>query len=108
MESINETNTEINSAMDELYSSTLENFIEGTIIKGTIVGLNNNDVVIDIGYKSEGNISINEFSDLSEDPVGEHVEVFLEQLEDDDGAIVISKKRAEQQQAWDYVVNECK
>ena len=45
MESINETNTEINSAMDELYSSTLENFIEGTIVKGTIVGLNNNDVV---------------------------------------------------------------
>ena len=99
---------EINSAMDELYDSTLESFIEGTIINGKIVGINNNDVIIDIGYKSEGIIPMNEFTDLAEDPIGEQVEVYLEKLEDDDGVIVISKKRAEQQQAWNYVVNECK
>ena len=99
---------EINSAMDELYDSTLESFIEGTIINGKIVGINNNDVIIDIGYKSEGIIPMNEFADLAEDPIGEQVEVYLEKLEDDDGVIVISKKRAEQQQAWNYVVNECK
>ena len=67
----------------------------------------NNDVIIDIGYKSEGAVSTSEFAELSENPVGEEVEVFLECLEDDHGGIVISKRRAEQQRAWDYVVNEC-
>ena len=62
---------ETNSAMDELYDSTLESFIEGTIINGKIVGINNNDVIIDIGYKSEGIIPMNEFTDLAEDPIGE-------------------------------------
>ena len=109
METLNTNNNEpTNSALDELYSSTLENFIEGSIIKGTIINIVDNNVVIDIGYKSEGLIPLNEFKDLDEDPKGSEVEVYLECLEDDDGAIIISKRRAEQQQAWDYVVNECK
>jgi len=109
METLNTNSNEpVNTALDELYSSTLENFIEGSIIKGTIINIVDNNVVIDIGYKSEGVIPLNEFNDLDEDPKGSVVEVYLECLEDEDGAIVISKKRAEQQQAWDYVVNECK
>ena len=109
METLNTNNNEpTNSALDELYSSTLENFIEGSIIKGTIINIVDNNVVIDIGYKSEGLIPLNEFKDLDEDPKGSEVEVYLECLEDEDGAIIISKRRAEQQQAWDYVVNECK
>ncbi|MEC8314070.1 MAG: 30S ribosomal protein S1 [Verrucomicrobiota bacterium] len=109
MEILNTNNNEpANSALDELYSSTLENFIEGSIIKGTIINIVDNNVVIDIGYKSEGLIPLNEFKDLDEDPRGSEVEVYLECLEDEDGAIIISKRRAEQQQAWDYVVNECK
>ena len=109
METLNTNNNEpVNSALDELYSSTLENFIEGSIIKGTIINIVDNNVVIDIGYKSEGLIPLNEFKDLDEDPKGSEVEVYLECLEDEDGAIIISKRRAEQQQAWDYVVNECK
>lgn len=109
METLNTNNNEpANSALDELYSSTLENFIEGSIIKGTIINIVDNNVVIDIGYKSEGLIPLNEFKDLDEDPRGSEVEVYLECLEDEDGAIIISKRRAEQQQAWDYVVNECK
>ena len=109
METLNTNNNEpTNSALDELYSSTLENFIEGSIIKGTIINIVDNNVVIDIGYKSEGLIPLNEFKDLDEDPKGSEVEVYLECLEDEDGAIIISKRSAEQQQAWDYVVNECK
>ena len=103
-----ENNTANDAAMDELYSSTLENFIEGSIIEGTILKIVDNNVIIDIGYKSEGTIPLNEFTNLDETPEGKKVEVYLECLEDEDGAIVISKKRAEQQQAWDYVVNECK
>ena len=95
------------AAMDVLYEGTLANFTEGSIVTGRIIRVHDGDVTIDIGYKSEGVIDVNEFKDLEENPVGLEVDVFLERLEDDDGVIVISKKRAEQQKAWDYVVNEC-
>ncbi|MAW40470.1 MAG: 30S ribosomal protein S1 [Kiritimatiellaceae bacterium] len=93
--------------MDVLYEGTLANFTEGSIVTGRIIRVHDGDVTIDVGYKSEGVIDVNEFKDLEENPVGLEVDVFLERLEDDDGVIVISKKRAEQQKAWDYVVNEC-
>jgi small subunit ribosomal protein S1 len=95
------------AAMDVLYEGTLANFTEGSIVTGRIIRVHDGDVTIDVGYKSEGVIDVNEFKDLEENPVGLEVDVFLERLEDDDGVIVISKKRAEQQKAWDYVVNEC-
>lgn len=107
MENLTQTEAAQEAAMDALYESTLAQFTEGSIIKGTIIRVQNNDVIIDIGYKSEGAVSTSEFAELSENPVGEAVEVFLECLEDDHGGIVISKRRAEQQRAWDYVVNEC-
>jgi small subunit ribosomal protein S1 len=104
------TNTEVavdNAAMEAMYEETLKNFTEGSIVTGKIISVHDGDVLIDIGYKSEGVVDANEFKDLDEDPVGQEVEVFLEQLEDRDGMIVLSKRRAEQQRAWDYVVNEC-
>ena len=96
-----------NSEMNALYEGTLSKFTEGSIITGKIIRVHDGDVTIDIGYKSEGVIDINEFKDLGDDPVGHEVDVYLERLEDDDGVIVISKKRAEQHKAWEYVVNEC-
>lgn len=95
------------AAMEAMYDETLKNFTEGSIVAGKIISVHDGDVLIDIGYKSEGIVPVQEFKDLDEDPVGQEVEVFLEQLEDKDGMIVISKRRAEQQRAWDYVVNEC-
>lgn len=95
------------AAMDALYEGTLANFKEGSIVTGRILRVHDGDVTIDIGYKSEGVVDVSEFRDLDENPVGQEVDVFLEHLEDDNGVIVISKKRAEQQKAWDYVVNEC-
>ena len=95
------------AAMEAMYDETLKNFNEGSIVSGKILSVIDGDVLIDIGYKSEGIVSAQEFKDLEEDPIGQEVEVFLEQLEDKDGMIVISKRRAEQQRAWDYVVNEC-
>jgi small subunit ribosomal protein S1 len=95
------------AAMDALYEGTLANFTEGSIVTGRIIRVFDGDVTVDIGYKSEGVIDVNEFKDLEENPVGLEVDVFLERLEDDDGVIVISKRRAEQQKAWNYVVNEC-
>ncbi len=95
------------AAMEAMYDETLKNFIEGSIVTGKILSVYDGDVLIDIGYKSEGIVSVQEFTDLEEEPVGQEVEVFLEKLEDDHGMIVLSKRRAVQQRAWDYVVNEC-
>ena len=108
METTTQTDWDAQDAtMDALYEGTLANFTEGSIVTGRIIRVHDGDVTIDIGYKSEGVIDVNEFKELDENPVGLEVDVFLERLEDDDGVIVISKKRAEQQKAWDYVVNEC-
>jgi len=95
------------AAMEAMYDETLKNLNEGSIVTGKILSVVDGDVLIDIGYKSEGIVSAQEFTDLEEDPVGQEVEVFLEQLEDKEGMIVLSKRRAVQQRAWDYVVNEC-
>ena len=95
------------ATMEAMYDETLKNFTEGSIVTGKVLSVHDGDVLIDIGYKSEGIVSVQEFSDLEEDPVGQEVEVFLEQLEDKEGMIVLSKRRAVQQRAWDYVVNEC-
>ena len=95
------------AAMEAMYAETLKNFTEGSIVNGKIISVRDDDVLIDIGYKSEGVVSAQEFKDLQEDPIGQEVEVFLEHLEDDHGMVVLSKRRAEQQRAWDYVVNEC-
>lgn len=95
------------AALEAMYDETLKNFTEGSIVTGKILSVHDGDVLIDIGYKSEGIVSVQEFNDLEEDAVGQEVEVFLERLEDDHGMIVLSKRRAVQQRAWDYVVNEC-
>jgi small subunit ribosomal protein S1 len=95
------------AAMEVMYEETLKNFSEGSIVKGKILSVHDGDVLIDIGYKSEGIVPVQEFTDLEEEPVGQEVEVFLERLEDEHGMIVLSKRRAVQQRAWDYVVNEC-
>ncbi|MDH3982371.1 MAG: S1 RNA-binding domain-containing protein, partial [Kiritimatiellaceae bacterium] len=108
MESITNTIVEADAAaMEAMYDETLKNFTEGSIVTGKILSVFDGDVLIDIGYKSEGIVPVQEFTDLEEEPVGQEVEVFLEKLEDDHGMIVLSKRRAVQQRAWDYVVNEC-
>ncbi|MCF7849441.1 MAG: 30S ribosomal protein S1 [Kiritimatiellales bacterium] len=93
--------------MEAKYDETLKNFTEGSIVTGKVIALRDDDVLIDIGYKSEGTIDNQEFKNLDELAIGDEIEVFLEQLEDDHGMVVLSKRRAEQQRAWDYVVNDC-
>ena len=108
MESATNTDMAVDSAaMEAMYDETLKNLSEGTIVTGKIIKVGDGDVLIDIGYKSEGIVPIQEFDDLEENPIGQEVEVFLEQLEDKEGMVVLSKRRAVQQRAWDYVVNEC-
>lgn len=87
-----------------LLDASLQNFKEGTIIKGTIVALRGKEAVIDIGYKSEGIVDLDEFENPEELQVGQEIEVLLERLEDDYGNVVLSRQKAAQKQNWDKIV----
>jgi len=96
------------SLMEELLkSSTVDNLVEGSIIKGTIIEIRPTEVVIDIGGKSEGIVNANEFVDISELQVGSEIEVFLEKLEDREGNPVVSFDKAEQKKNWEKIVENC-
>jgi small subunit ribosomal protein S1 len=95
------------ASMEKLYAETLKNFTEGSIVKGRVLEVRPTEVLVDIGYKSEGAISLSEFKSGEEPHAGDDLEVLLEKLEDDDGMVVLSKQRAEQQRSWDRVVDTC-
>lgn len=96
--------TEKQSALSKLYEESLKDIKEGAIVKGRVVEVRPGNVVVDINYKSEGVIPAEEFSDLATLKPGDEVEVILEQIEDEDGHIVLSKQKAEQQRMWDNVL----
>lgn len=89
---------------DEGSISTME---VGQILKGAIVEVSPDFVVIDVGLKSEGLISTNEFTP-SELNLGEEVEVFLERAEGEDGQIILSRDKARRQRKWEYILHHCK
>ncbi|MBU4200164.1 MAG: 30S ribosomal protein S1 [Verrucomicrobia bacterium] len=91
--------------MAKMYEETLKNFKEGSIVKGKVLEVRNNEVTVDIGYKAEGVIQAEEFRDLAQVKPGDEIEVTLEQIEDDDGNIILSKQKAEQQRMWDNVLS---
>ncbi|MEM9445647.1 MAG: 30S ribosomal protein S1 [Verrucomicrobiota bacterium] len=90
--------------LEELLAASLQNFKEGSIINGTIIEKRPKEVVIDIGYKSEGAVGLDEFEEPSEVEVGQEIEVLLEKLEDDEGMVVLSYQKAAQKQNWDKIV----
>lgn len=93
--------------MMAMYAETLKTFTEGAIVKGQVVEVRPQEVLVNIGYKSEGLLAAAEFKNLSEVHVGDEVEVFLERLENEHGMVVLSKTRAEQQRNWDNVTASC-
>jgi len=95
------------ASMAAKYEETLRRFKEGSIIQGRVTEVRSNEVVVDIGFKSEGIVPGEEFKDLAAIKVGDTLEVLLEQTENDDGQIVISKQKAEQQRNWDRVLETC-
>ena len=90
--------------MQELIAKSLRDFKEGSIVRGRILEIRPREVLVDIGYKSEGVIPVSEFDDMSEVEVGDEVEVLLEKLENEDGMIVLSKEKAAHKQNWDKIV----
>ncbi|MBV9463308.1 MAG: 30S ribosomal protein S1 [Verrucomicrobiae bacterium] len=95
------------AVLQELFANTIKDFAEGSIIKGRIIQIGPKEVIVDIGYKSEGVISADEFSNLDELQIGDEIEVLLVQLENNEGMVVLSKSQAEQKLNWDKIVAAC-
>ncbi|RKX34861.1 MAG: 30S ribosomal protein S1 [Verrucomicrobia bacterium] len=94
--------------MQELLAqSTFETLKEGSIVPGTITEIRQNEVVVDIGGKSEGVISANEFPDLGELEVGTQIDIYLERLENRDGNPLLSFDKAEQKKNWENILLKC-
>lgn len=94
--------------MEELLAqSSFENLKQGAIVPGTITEIRQNEVVVDIGGKSEGVISASEFVDLGELQAGSQIDVYVEKLEDVDGSPLLSFDKAEQKKNWENILSKC-
>jgi small subunit ribosomal protein S1 len=82
-------------------------FAAGNIVKGTIIEVRPKEVLVDIGYKSEGVISANEFEDIKTVKVGDQIDVLIEKLEDKEGMVILSKEKAEFKQNWERILTIC-
>ena len=89
---------------DKVYDNTFVQLNDGELIQGTVVGLTKTDVVLNIGFKSDGLISLNEFRDLQSLKVGDEVEVMIVEKEDRDGHLNLSRKQARITRAWERIV----
>ena len=90
----------------EILDSTIKDLKEGEIVQGEIIQVTQDHVIVDVGYKSEGRIPIAQFKDREGNvtvKVGDSVRVYLEQWEDDDGEIVLSKDKADQLRVWEEI-----
>ena len=94
--------------MGKLYEESIKEFQTNTIIKGKVLNIIGNDVIVDIGYKSEGLIQISEFPEPASIKIGDEIEVFLEGVEDDSGLIGISKSKADRIRGWERIISTCK
>jgi len=90
--------------MAQLIANSLRDFKEGSIVKGHVLEIRAREVLVDIGYKSEGVIPLSEFDDIDDLQAGDEVEVLLERLEDDNGMVRLSKEKAAHKQNWEKIV----
>src|SRR6188474_859711 len=89
--------------MQDLLAKSYRDFKEGSIVKGRVLEIRPREVLVDIGYKSEGVIPSSEFEDIESMEVGDEVEVLLERLENDEGMVVLSKEKAAYRQNWNKI-----
>lgn len=108
IEDVSERVTE-KEELEKLYEETFRTIKEGSIVKGTIMKIRTEGVMLDIGYKSEGMIPIQEFTgdELKKIKVGDAIEVYLEEKEDDEGNIVLSKDKADKIKIWEAIGEAC-
>jgi len=92
--------------LEDLYRQSLQDLEEGEVVRGYIVAIKDAEVLVDVGYKSEGTIPLEEFQRSGIVPVvGEEIEVYLEMKEDSEGLIVLSKEKADKIKVWDVITH---
>ncbi len=96
----NSNPTEVSDELEKKYSSTFGDISEHSLIEGRVVGMNDRDVLIDIGFKSEGIIDRSEFKADDLPVIGDQVEVYLEFIEDASGNTILSKEKADFMRRW--------
>src|SRR5262245_58639881 len=93
--------------MEEALKQSDKRFAAGQIVKGTIIEVRPKEVLVDIGYKSEGSVPGNEIEDIKTVKIGDEIDVLIEKLEDKDGMVVLSKEKAEFKKNWDKILTIC-
>ena len=109
IEDINLDPAELNSLLSGLSSvadvggADLKNMSPGSILKGVVVGMSGDFVIVDVGLKSEGQVAKSEFDEAGV-AIGDQVEVLLEQMEDEEGSVVLSKRKADRIRGWEQIL----
>ena len=89
--------------LEQAYDTTLNKVADNEVVNGTVTAINKREVIVNIGYKSDGIIPISEFRYNPDLKVGDHVEVFIENTEDKKGQLLLSHKKARESRSWDRV-----
>ncbi len=94
--------------IEQLYAESIKSFAVDSILPGKVINIINDEVVVDVGYKSEGTVPLRDFDDPSSVDIGETLEVLLEATEDESGTIVLSKSKADRIRGWERLVESHK
>ncbi len=89
--------------MDKIYGGTIASVSESEVVKGTVVGINDRDVILNIGFKSDGLVPLAEFKDMTNLKIGDVVDLFIEERENLMGQLVLSRRKAKLVKGWEYV-----
>ncbi|MBN2561724.1 MAG: 30S ribosomal protein S1 [Phycisphaerae bacterium] len=93
--------------LDKAIDASIADFKAETVLKGRVVGISGNEVVVDVGLKSEGYVPLHEWDDAAEAKPGDEIEVLLEQIEGDTGVVLLSKRKADRIRGWERVLSTC-
>ena len=89
--------------MEKMYSGTVTSVDTGEVVKGTVVGINDRDVILNIGFKSDGLVPLAEFKEMTNLKIGDVVDLFIEERENAMGQLVLSRRKAKLVKGWEYV-----
>ncbi len=89
--------------LNKLYSGTVTTVANSEVVKGLVVGINNRDVILNIGFKSDGLVPLAEFKDMPNLKIGDEVDLFIEERENAMGQLVLSRRKAKLVKGWEYV-----
>lgn len=99
--------SDVHEHMDELYEQTAQDYGSNDVLNGTVIRVDDDEVLVDVGYKSEGIVPLDEWDEGEEQPVaGQKIEVILEEVEDSFGLILLSKRKADRIREWDAVISK--